>query len=358
MANNTTLAEPLPGATMRAIAKIDSAPGLRMMEMPVPRPGPGEVLVRVQANSICGTDLHILDWDPWARHRVHPPLIVGHEFCGTVVATAPDVLESQPGDYVAAESHITCGQCEACRIGDSHVCEKTRILGVDRHGAFAEYICLPARNLWKLPSEMPVEIATLQENFGNAVHTAMATDLTGKYVLLSGCGPVGIMALLVARAAGAAGVLATDISEYRLGLAERLGAHWVHNANNGDLTDLAHAKTGGQGMDVLLEMSGAASAITEGFKSLRSGGEAMLLGIPREPLLFDLAEDVIFKGIRVTGIVGRRLWQTWDQATRLQKSGAVNLASVVTHRFPIESYQQALDQMASGNSGKVVLMWD
>lgn len=349
---------PSPGSTMRAVAKTRPEPGLELIDVPVPEPGPTDVLVQVQANSICGTDLHILHWDPWAADRLHTPLVIGHEFCGVVAAVGAEVAHPKVGDFVAAESHIICGRCYYCRTGRGHICQNTQILGVDRDGAFAEYVCIPAFNAWTLPESMPVEIGTIQENFGNAVHTAFATTMSARKVLITGCGPVGIMAIPVARAAGARAVYATDVSDYRLELAARVGAHRTLNPRREDVVAGLLEETGGEGVDVLLEMSGAPSAIEEGFRALRFGGEAALLGLPGKPIVFDLANDVIFKGATVHGIVGRRLWETWYQATGLQRAGAVDLAPVVTHRFPIERYADAFAAMESGDSGKVVLTWD
>jgi threonine 3-dehydrogenase len=343
---------------MRAVLKTRPGAGLEMGEVPVPEIGPEDVLIKVRANSICGTDLHILHWDPWAAGRLHLPMVIGHELCGVVAAVGEEVAHPRVGDFIAAESHLTCGHCYYCRTGRGHICQNTRILGVDRDGGFAEYVALPALNAWVLPPETLPEIATIQENFGNSVHTAFSTSMAARKVLVTGCGPVGIMAIPVARAAGARSVFATDVSEYRLALARRMGAALTLNPAKEDVVERILAETGGEGVDVLLEMSGAPSAIAQGFRSLRYGGEAALLGLPREPIRFDLANDVIFKGARVTGIVGRRLWETWYQATGLQRSGAVDLQPVVTHRFPIERFQEAFACMESGASGKVVLFWE
>jgi threonine 3-dehydrogenase len=343
--------------TMRAVVKAKAGPGLEMRAVPVPRPGPTEVLIKVRANSICGTDLHILHWDPWAAERIHPPLIVGHELCGTLAALGEEVTQLQVGDFVAAESHVICGWCYYCRTGRGHICRNTQIIGVDRDGAFAEYVALPAINAWPVPKDMPPEIASLQENFGNAVHTAFATDLAARKVLVTGCGPVGIMAIPVARAAGARSIYATDVSDYRLELARTMGATLALNPLRDDVVGRILAETDGEGVDVLLEMSGAPQAIEQGFRALKFGGEAAMLGLPREPLRFDLANAIIFKGARVLGVSGRKLWETWYQATGLQRSGSVNLMPVVTHRFPIDRFAEAFAQMDSGQSGKVVMLW-
>jgi len=341
--------------TMKAVIKPRPGPGLEMTTWPVPEIGPDDVLVQVKAASICGTDLHIYKWDPWSQARIHPPLVVGHELCGIVVERGANVTSPKVGDFVSAESHVVDNSCFYCRTGQGHLCINTRIIGVDRDGAFAEYIAIPAQNAWVNPPDMPVEIAVLQENFGNAVHTAFATDLTAKKVLVTGCGPVGVMTIAVAKAAGARSIFATDIYPYRLELARTMGADVAIDARNEDVVSIVNDLTDGEGVDVLLEMSGAPSAIEQGFKVLKYGGEAALLGLAPGPITFDLNNAVIFKGATVYGIVGRELWATWYRMRGLLRSGAVDLTPVVTHRFRLEEYDRAIETMASGQSGKVVL---
>lgn len=343
---------------MRALRKSRPGPGLEMQEVEVPAIQPHEVLIRVRAASICGTDLHIYRWDNWAKERIHPPLTIGHEFCGDIVEVGDQVTEVKVGDYVSAESHIVDGTCDMCRTGKGHLCRHTQIIGVDRDGCFAEYIALPAINAWVNPPDMPVEIASLQENFGNAVHTAFATDLTARKVLVTGCGPVGLMTIAVAKAAGARAIYATDISDYRLELATKMGADLVLSPEESDVVAIIQEETEGEGVDVLLEMSGARSAIDQGFALLKPGGEAALLGLPGKPFEFDLTNHVIFKGASVYGIIGRRLWETWYQARGLLRSGAVDLSPVITHRFPLEKYEEAFALMESGQCGKVVFLLD
>ncbi len=340
---------------MRAIIKADRTPGLEMTLVDVPRPGRREVLVRIQAMSICGTDLHIYAWDPWARQRIRPPIIVGHEFCGTVVACGADVTEVEEGAYVSAESHVTCGRCRQCRTGRRHLCQDTQIIGVDRDGCFAEYVVMPVENIWVNPPDMPPELASLQENFGNAVHTAFATDLTARKVLVTGCGPVGLMTIMVAKAAGARTIYATDISNYRLRMARDMGADVAINVSEQDAFSIIWEDTGGDGVDVLLEMSGAPQAIDLGFRVLRPGGEAALLGLAPSAIPFDVNNHVVFKGATVYGIVGRELWGTWYRMRGLLSSGLVDLTKVVTHRFSLDEYEKALRVMHSGQSGKVVM---
>ncbi len=340
---------------MRAIVKTHRTPGLEMTQVSIPRPGPHDVLVEIKAMSICGTDLHIYAWDPWARERIRPPIIVGHEFCGAIVERGSEVTEIEVGAYVSAESHITCGQCRQCRTGHRHLCQRTQIIGVDRDGCFAEYVMLPAENIWINPPDMPPELASLQENFGNAVHTALATDVSARDVLVTGCGPVGLMTIAVVRAVGARTIFATDISPYRLELARRLGADHALNVAEVNVVEFIKSHTAGEGVDVLLEMSGAAAAIDQGFRALADGGEAVMLGLPSAPIPFDLANHVIFKGATVYGIVGRRIWDTWYQMRGLLASGAVDLMPVITHRYPMDQFEEAIRIMRSGQSGKIVL---
>lgn len=348
----------MPSKTMKAVVKPEQAPGMVLREVPVPSFGPQDALIKVRATSICGTDLHIYKWDEWARKRIDPPLVVGHEFCGHVVAVGRDVTEVREGDFVSAESHITCGHCAQCRTGNGHICQNTRIIGVDRDGCWAEYIAMPAHNLWLNPPDMPVEIACMLENFGNAVHTAFSTDLTARKVLITGCGPVGLMTVAVARAAGARSIYATDISPYRLRLAERMGATHALNVGEVKVVDFIRQDTEGEGVDVLLEMSGASTAIDQGFAVLRDGGEASLLGVAPGVIGFDINNHIIFKGATVRGIFGRKLWDTWFRMRGLLNSGAVDLRPLVTHSFALDQWEDAIQIMNSGASGKVVMFVD
>ncbi len=343
---------------MWAIRKQAAAPGLERIKIETPKIGSSDILVKVRAASICGTDMHIYEWDPWAQGRVHPPLTVGHEFCGNVVQVGSEAHNIQVGDYISGETHIVCGVCEFCRTGRGHLCPNTHIIGVDRDGAWAEYVAIPAVNAWKNPPDLPPYLATLKENFGNAVHTAFSVDTRSKSVLVTGCGPVGVMSIPVAKACGARQVIATDISEYRLDLAKTLGADVIINSADSNAAQKIVDATNGLGVDTWLEMSGAPAAIAQGFTALKSGGEVAMLGLPSKLMTFDLANWIIFKGAVVHGIEGRRLWETWFQAEGLLHSGAVNLEKIVTHTFPFASYQEALHVMESGKSGKVVLLFD
>lgn len=348
------LREPRLPATMLAARKTRAGPGLDLVDVPLPCVGPLDALVRVRAASICGTDLHIYRWDPWARGRVRPPLTQGHELCGDVVAVGAGVQDVAVGDFVSAESHVVCGRCDLCRTGNGHICRATSILGVDRDGAFAPFVAVPAQNLWRNPPDLPDRVAVLMENFGNAVHAAFAADVRARKVLVTGCGPVGCMVVAVCKALGARSVLATDVSPYRAALAERMGADRTFLAGRDDVAQGVLGETQGEGVDVLLEMSGAPDAIREGLGLLKPGCEMVAFGLPTAPLELDLANLVIFKGVTVRGVVGRRLWETWYQARGLLKSGAVDLAPMVTHEFPLREADAGFARMASGQSGKVV----
>jgi threonine 3-dehydrogenase len=276
---------------MRALVKTAAAPGLTATTWPDPTPGPRDAVVKVAATSLCGTDAHIYRWDDWAQHRIHPPRIIGHEVAGTVVAVGREVSLVEIGDYVAAESHITCGRCFQCRTGQAHVCRHYTILGIDRDGSYAEYLALPEGVLWRTAPDIPPEYACVQEPLGNAVDAALAEDLTGRSVLITGCGPTGLFAAAVARVAGASVIIASDISDYRLGLAKQVGADHTLNAKTDSADAVAAAirdVTAGEGVDAALEMSGDPSAMHQAFRSVKNGGRVTLFGIPTGPVCFDL----------------------------------------------------------------------
>jgi threonine 3-dehydrogenase len=341
--------------TMKAVLKAERGPGLKLVhDYPVPKIGHGEVLVRVLAGSICGTDLHIYNWDEWAQQRLKPPFVVGHEITGEIAQVAPEVTDLKIGDRVSLESHVVCNTCFFCRTGREHICENTKIIGVDRDGGFAEYIAVPAQNAWKNPPDLPLRIAVLEENLGNAIHSVMEQDISAKHVLVTGCGPVGLMAIGVAKLAGARAVFVTDVSRYRLDMALRMGADRAIDASKEDVSGIIHAATHGEGVDVLIEMSGAASAIDQGFRALKEGGQAALLGLTPGPLTFDLNQHIIFKGATVRGIVGRRLWETWYQARGLLEAG-LDLSPLITHEFKMEQFDEAYRVFMSGQSGKIMM---
>jgi len=343
---------------MRALVKANPAAGAELRDVPVPVPGDGELLIQVEAASLCGTDLHIYNWDDWAQNRLGNglPRIFGHEMAGRVVAHGPNVRgrgEIPLGTLVAAETHLVDQSCYQCRTGREHVCANLRILGVDMDGAFAQYIALPAHNAW--PSEgLSPEIAAIQEPMGNAVHAAFVEELAGQTVVVTGCGPIGLMTVAIAKLAGAAKVFATDINPERLEIARRLGADVVINGRE-DVVGRLRELTGGVGVDVVLEMSGAEIAIRQGFEAVTNGGRVSLLGIPERPITLDLASDVIFKGLRVYGITGRKMFETWYRTQALLAQG-LDLTPIVTHRIPLRDYHQAFELLAGGHAGKVVLL--
>jgi threonine 3-dehydrogenase len=343
----------MPG-TMRALVKPARGPGLEMRSVPRPQPGSGDVLVNVHAGGICGTDLHIEEWDPWAASRLHPPRVIGHEFCGTVAEIGPDVRGVAVGDFISGESHVSCGRCHLCRQGEAHICEALEIIGVDRDGAFAEYVALPARNAWKMAPGVPREVAAVMDPLGNAVHTALATNVAGRSVVIMGCGPIGLCAILITRKAGATPTVAVDVNPYRLRLATAMGADRVLDARTEDVPRVVRSLTDGAGADVLLEFSGSPQGLHAGLAALRNGGFAALLGLPHRPIELDLANDVIFKGVHLAGIFGRRLWQTWYQATALLASG-LDIRPVITHRLSLDQFEHAFALMRSGTCGKVIL---
>ncbi len=339
---------------MQAIVKAQRAPGLTVSTVPKPVAGPGEVLIRVRHAGVCGTDLHIADWDAWAQGRIKPPLVVGHEFAGEVAALGPGVTEFQVGQLVTAEGHIICGHCQACRTGNGHICKNTRIIGVDRDGAFAEFIAMPATNVMTLDG-IPTEIGAIMDPMGNAFHTVLTAEIPGSTVFIVGCGPIGCFAVGIARAAGAAKVIASDVNPNRLALAKKMGAHVVINAAKDDVVRSVLAETSGDGVDVVCEMSGVPAALHQAFATIRMGGRVQLLGIPKGEVPVDFASEIIFKGITLYGVIGRKMYETWHQMRRFLSSGLLDPRPVITHRFPLAKIDDALAAIRSGDAGKVIL---
>jgi threonine 3-dehydrogenase len=340
---------------MTALVKAAAGPGLVKRTVPVPSLGPSDVLIRVRKAGICGTDNHIYTWDQWAQRRILPPLIVGHEFMGVVAAVGEAVTSVRAGDRVSAEGHISCGDCLMCRTGEAHICERVKIIGVDIDGAFANYIKMPALNVWKLDEAIPDDFAAIFDPLGNAVHTVMAAGVSTKSVVITGVGSIGLMAIPVARAAGAAAVYAIDVNPKKLELAERVGADAVFHAADPNLIDEIRRLTNGDGADVLLEMSGNGTAIDAGLHMLRNGGRAALLGIPSDDVKINLAERIIFKGLTVLGINGRKMFETWYQTQALVKSGRVDLRPIITHVVPLDDFENAFASMQSGEAAKIVM---
>lgn len=340
---------------MKAFAKMRPEPGLKLIDAERPKITGNDVLVKVKVTSVCGTDYHIYKWDEWAQARIKPPKIIGHEFAGEVVEVGQAASACRVGDIVVAESHIGCGTCYQCRTGNSHICERVAILGVDVDGCFAEYVKVPANNVWPVPKEVPLETASALEPLGNAVHAAFAADIAGNDVTIFGCGPVGLSAVALASISGALSVTAIDINDYRLNLAAKMGASKTINSKNTDPVIEIHKDTEGRGSGVVLEMSGNETAIREAFRAVRNGGTVILFGIPSRDVQLNIADDFIFKEAHVQGIVGREMFKTWYRLEAILKSGRLNLKPLITHRMPLNQLEDAMKLVGSGNCGKVVL---
>jgi len=341
--------------TMLAVVKPEAAPGAEVREVPVPVFGRTDVLVRVKVASICGTDLHIYNWDRWAQNRIKPPLIPGHEFCGEVVAFGNEVTSVKPGDFVSAEMHVACGKCLQCRTGEAHICQNVKIIGVDANGAFAEYVVIPESNIWKLDSSIPVEYASILDPLGNAVHTVLAGEIAAKSVAVTGCGPIGLFSIAVAKAVGATSVFAIEVNQHRAKIAREMQADYVLNPVQEDVTGVVMEKTGGLGVDVVLEMAGHPDSIRTAFDIVRRGGRISLLGLTSKPISLNFSEDIIFKGITIQGINGRRMYQTWYQMTALLKSGKLNLRPVITDRIPLTDFAKAMERLKTGEASKILV---
>lgn len=342
--------------TMLAVKKLDDAPGLTWCpETKVPELQSGQVLVAVTHAGICGTDRHVYEWDRWSRSRVSLGITLGHELCGKVIAVGPNVQQAKIGQRVSAEGHIGCGKCPNCRTGEAHICQRVDILGIDRDGCFAQFVALPEENLWPVHPEISDPVAAIFDPLGNAVHTVMAANVSSRSVLITGVGIIGLMAVTVARAAGASQIVVTDTNPQRLELAQALGADQAFRADDPQwLQQVSHCSHG-KGPEVLLEMSGHPQAIRDGFRALANGGTAALLGLPKEPVLFDLPNDIIFKGAKVLGINGRRMFETWYQMERFLLASHLNLEPIITHQIELADFDHGFKLMQSGEAIKVVL---
>lgn len=341
---------------MKAIRKLEPKQGLEVVEVPVPTIGRDEVLINIEACSICGTDLHIYKWDEWSQKRIKPPLTIGHEFCGTVVEVGNEVHNVRVGQFVSAESHITCGMCFQCRTGQAHMCPRTLILGVDREGCFAEYVSVPEKVVWINNRKLlEPRLATLQEPFGNAVFATMAHDLAGQSVAIFGCGPIGLFSIGIVKASGAATVLACDVIDYRLDLARKMGATHIVNASKETAVEKIKEFNDGYPVDIVLEMSGSPAAIKDSFEVVRNGGTVTLFGIPSKPVEIDVAEKMIFKNVTVYALNGRRIFETWYRTRWLLESGVVDLRPLVTHVLPFEQVDEAMHLLSEGQACKIVL---
>jgi threonine 3-dehydrogenase len=341
---------------MRAIAKLRAGPGLDLVEVPVPAPGINDVLIKVKKTSICGTDVHIYNWDAWAEKTIKPPMVIGHEFVGVIAGIGSNVQGFKLGDLVDGEGHIVCGQCRNCLAGRRHLCKNTRGVGVNRDGAFAEYLCIPASNAVHVDPAIPLDVLSCFDPLGNAVHTALQYDLVGEDVLITGAGPIGCMATAVAKQAGARLVVVTDVNSARLALAKRMGATRVVDIAKESLSDVQRELGMKEGFDVGLEMSGNPEALAVMIDNMFHGGRIALLGIMPEKAAIDW-NKVVFNMLTIRGVYGREMYETWYKMTALIQSG-LDISPVITHRMPFTEFQRGFDLMRSGQSGKIVLDWE
>ncbi len=341
---------------MKALVKTEPAPGLTMKEVDIPAIGPDDALVKVKATSICGTDYHIYAWDESFQERIKPPLIAGHEFSGEVLEVGENVDIVKPGDMVSAETHIVCHTCHQCRTGQMHTCINTTIIGVDVDGCFAEYVSIPAYNLWVNDPGLDLSVASAMEPLGNAVQTALAGPVAAQSIAVTGAGPIGLMCIPLLKMCGAQKIIVTEVNAYRLNLARKLGADIAINPAEEDPVAIAKEATGGLGVDGVLEMSGAPAAIDQGVKMLRPGGRMSALGVPsKRGVTLDFGDDIVFPAITIEGIAGRKMWETWYQTDGLLKAG-LDISPILTHEMPMEDFERGMELMASGDCGKVVLI--
>ena len=340
---------------MQALIKARPGQGLELAEVPRPTPGPTEVLVRVKKTGICGTDRHIYEWDNWSAGRVRPPTVIGHEFVGIVEEVGSRVRAVEPGERVSGEGHIACGHCSYCRTGLAHICDRVRILGVDIDGCFAPYVLIPESNIWRVDPDIPDDQACLFDPFGNAMHTVMAQPVSGRQVLVLGCGAIGLMAIGIVRACGADRIIAVEPNPFKRKLAEQMGAD-VTLANDDEELVKEHTDRGG--VDLLIEMSGNPAAIVEGFRCLRNGADVALLGIPPGDICFPWAEQIIFKALTIRGINGRKMFETWYQCESFLRRRPHIIEPVITHRLRFDQFEDGIRAMQSGRACKVVLDWE
>jgi threonine 3-dehydrogenase len=342
--------------TMLAVVKTRPQRGVELTQVAVPQCQPHEVLVRLRATSVCGTDVHIYNWDQWAQRRLTLPRILSHEAAGEVVEVGRDVQGIAVGDLVSAETHLPCGHCYQCRTGKPEICERLKILGIDTDGACAEYVALPAIDVWKNDPAIPLECTAIQEPLGHAIDTVLAEDVAGKTVLVTGCGPIGLLAIGIARASGATSIFATEVRPFRRHLATRMGATHVWNPLEVDVIGLVQEATDGNGVDVLLETSGSPQALQHGLRALTQGGRVSLLGLFDRPVSLDLSTQVILKDVRLYGITGHHMFATWYKAARFLKAGLLDPSPIITHRLPLREFDQAMELIMQGECGKVLLL--
>jgi threonine 3-dehydrogenase len=340
---------------MKALVKKERRPGIWLDEIAEPKVGPNDVLIKIAKTAICGTDMHIYKWDTWAQKTIPVPMAVGHEYYGHIVEIGSEVAGFKTGDRVSGEGHITCGYCRNCRAGRRHLCRNTVSVGVNRPGAFAEYLAIPAGNAFKLSPAISDDVASILDPFGNATHTALAFNMVGEDVLITGAGPIGIMAVAIARFVGARHVVITDVNDYRLELARKMGASRAINVGRESLDQAMKDLDMQEGFDVGLEMSGSAAGLRELLRTMHHGGSVAILGIPPDETAIDW-NQVIFKGLTLKGIYGREMFETWYKMSSLLQSG-LSLAPIITHHFGVNEYIQGFETMGSGQSGKVILDW-
>jgi len=340
---------------VKALVKQAASRGIWMADIPEPTIGPNDVLIKIEKTAICGTDMHIFNWDAWAQKTIPVPMAVGHEYYGRIVELGSEVRGFAVGDRVSGEGHITCGHCRNCRAGRRHLCRNTVGVGVDRQGSFAEYLAIPAFNAFKLPEAVSDDVASFLDAFGNATHTALAFNMVGEDVLITGAGPIGVMAVAISKFVGARHVVITDVNDYRLALARKMGATRTVNVGHAKLDDTMRELGMQEGFDVGLEMSGNPQAFRDLLRTMHHGGSVALLGIPPEETAIDW-NQVIFKGLAMKGIYGREMFETWYKMAAMLQSG-LDISPIITHHFPVQDYLQGFETMGSGKSGKVILDW-
>lgn len=340
---------------MWALVKEHSGPGLTLKKVPVPTPGIGEVLIKILKSAICGTDRHIYNWDSWAQAHIEPPVTVGHEYVGEIAALGPGVGGYAVGQRVSGEGHIVCHHCRNCRAGNGHWCKFTKSVGVSRDGAFAEYLCLPETNVIPVAETTPLDVVAFFDAYGNAAHTATMFDVTGEDVLITGAGPIGMMAVGICRQNGARRIVVTDINDYRLALAKKMGANEIVNVGGQSVEDAMARLNIVEGFDIGLEMSGSGTALNMMLKHMRNGGRMAMLGFVQKGTVIDW-DDVVGKGLTLQGITGRKMFETWYKMMAMIESG-LDLTPIITHRFSFTEYKEAFEVVNSGNSGKVILDW-
>lgn len=342
---------------MKAVIKKSPGYGAKLLDIDTPKISSNDVLIKVKATSICGTDLHIYEWNHWAQNRIKTPLVLGHELCGEVVEKGENVSNVEVGEFVSAETHITCGKCYQCLNNQAHICRDMRILGVDVDGCFSEYVAVPSSCVWKNDKALKPEWASVQEPFGNSVHALFAEDesVEGKSIAVFGCGPIGLFATAIAKASNAKFVVASDINDYRLELAKKIGADYVFNPRKQNVVNQINDLTKGDRVDIVLEMSGSPAAFKNASKSLRRGGRMSLFGLYDQKIRVNLTDDVIFQGTKIIGITGRKIWDTWEKTKELLNSKRIDIDPIITHKFKLEEFEKGMELMKQGLCGKIIL---